>query len=61
MTAISPRLRPTAAIIRDGAILLIQDDDPDSIGLHTNLPGGGLEPGEALHDGLRREMRISAA
>lgn len=50
------RLRPSAAIIRDDMILLIEDDEP-GFGLHYNLPGGGLEVGELLKLGLTREVR----
>lgn len=49
------RLRPSAAIIRDGALLLIEYDQP-GVGLHYNLPGGGLNPDETVYDGLRREL-----
>ena len=49
------RIRPSAAIVRDGAILLIEYDDP-YIGRHYNFPGGGLEPGEAMEEGLKREV-----
>ncbi len=51
----SVRLRPTAAIVRDAAILLIEDDKP-GFGLHYNLPGGGLEAGETLIEGIEREV-----
>jgi ADP-ribose pyrophosphatase YjhB (NUDIX family) len=53
------RLRPSAAIVRDDAILLIEFDDPGS-GLHYNLPGGGLHPEETVYEGLRRELREEA-
>ena len=47
-----------AAIVRDGAILLVEVDDPDDpYGPNFNLPGGGVEPGESLHEALRREVR----
>lgn len=49
------RIRASAAIVRDGRILLIECDDP-TLGLHYNLPGGGVEPGEAMHDAVRREV-----
>ena len=55
----SVRLRPSAAIIRDGAILLIEDDEP-GFGIHYNLPGGGLEDSESLHEGVVRELREEA-
>jgi 8-oxo-dGTP diphosphatase len=52
------RVGARAAIIRDGAILLIEYDD--ETGLHYNLPGGGVEDGESIHDALRRELREEA-
>jgi 8-oxo-dGTP diphosphatase len=53
---VSDRIRVTvrAVIIRDGALLLSEYDD--ETGLHYNLPGGGVEPGEGLHEALRREV-----
>lgn len=47
------RLSANAAIIDKGRILLIEFHDAD--GLHFNLPGGGLDPGENTIEGLRRE------
>ena len=49
------RIRPSAAIIRDGKVLLIECDD-SNVGWHFNFPGGGLEPGEAIEAGLKREV-----
>ncbi len=49
------RNRVCAAIIQDGEILLVEFDD--ETGLHYNLPGGGVKPGESLHEALRREVR----
>jgi len=51
------RIRASASIVRDGRILLIEYDDPNSDpALHYNLPGGGLEATESLLDGVRREV-----
>jgi len=47
------RVRPTALIVKDDAILLIEYDDHT---LHYNLPGGGAEPGETLKEALVREL-----
>ncbi|HET7628566.1 MAG TPA: NUDIX domain-containing protein [Bacillales bacterium] len=48
------RIRPTALIVQDGKVLLIEYDDN---GIHYNLPGGGAEPGETLIKGVKREVK----
>jgi len=48
-----------AIIIRDGSILLTRNEDVS--GLYYLFPGGGQEPGETLHDALRRECREEIA
>ncbi len=48
------RIRPTALIIQDNAILLVEYKDEN--GIHYNLPGGGAEPGETVTEGVRREV-----
>lgn len=48
------RIGARAAIVRDNALLLIEYDD--ETGLHYNLPGGGVEDGEGIHDALQREL-----
>ena len=53
------RLGARAAIIRNGAILLVAFDDDN--GFHYNLPGGGVEPGERLYAAVQREVREEAA
>jgi 8-oxo-dGTP diphosphatase len=58
MTGAAPpglRVGVSAVIVHDEAILLVEFDD--ETGPHFNLPGGGVEPGESLHDALRREVR----
>jgi len=47
------RVRPTALIIKDESILLVEYDDE---GIHYNLPGGGAEPGETVIEGVKREV-----
>jgi ADP-ribose pyrophosphatase YjhB (NUDIX family) len=49
------RIRVTGIVIEDGEILLL-DQDTDS-GRSFSLPGGKLEDGETLAEGLVREMR----
>ena len=51
------RIRASAAIVRDDHILLVEYNDPRvNPSVHYNLPGGGVEPGEPLHDAVRREV-----
>jgi len=52
----SIRVRASAVIIRHASILLIENID-ERIGLHFNLPGGGVEPNESILDALHREAR----
>lgn len=47
------RIRCTGLIIKDDSILLVEYQDN---GTHYNLPGGGLEPGETIIDGVIREV-----
>ena len=45
------------AIIRDGArVLLVRRGQPPGLGLWS-IPGGRVEPGEAVEDAVRREVR----
>lgn len=48
------RISTRAVIEQDGRILLIECQDGDL--LHYNLPGGGVDAGESLHEALRREV-----
>ncbi len=50
------RVGVSAAIVQDGAVLLVAFDDDES-GYHYNLPGGGIEPGEGVVAALEREVR----
>lgn len=50
------RVSAAAAIVRAGALLLVEFDEA-GIGIHYNLPGGGHEAGESLRETARRETR----
>ncbi|GAB4467788.1 MAG: hypothetical protein OHK0029_39850 [Armatimonadaceae bacterium] len=55
------RVRVIGILVRQEKILLIAYDGmPNGSGFHYNFPGGGLETGELLADGVRREMREEA-
>lgn len=47
------RIRCTGLIIENNSVLLVEYDDN---GIHYNLPGGGLEPGETIIEGVAREV-----
>jgi 8-oxo-dGTP diphosphatase len=47
------RIRCTGLIIEKNSVLLVEYDDN---GIHYNLPGGGLEPGETILEGVAREV-----
>lgn len=49
------RVRATALIIQEDAVLLVEYDDKN--GIHYNLPGGGAEPGESVIEAVQREVR----
>jgi 8-oxo-dGTP diphosphatase len=49
------RIRPTALILNEDHVLLIEySENPND--LHYNLPGGGAEPGETILETLSREL-----
>ncbi len=50
-----PQLAVSAAIFRDGKILLVRRARPPAKGFYS-LPGGRVEFGETLHTALRREV-----
>ncbi|MEH7126556.1 NUDIX domain-containing protein [Bacillus sp. JJ1773] len=47
------RIRCTGLIIEHNSVLLVEYDHN---GIHYNLPGGGLEPGETIIEGVAREV-----
>ena len=49
------RVSVRAIIVRDGMVPMAAFDD--EFGYHYNLPGGGVQPGETMHEALRREVR----
>jgi ADP-ribose pyrophosphatase YjhB (NUDIX family) len=51
-----PRAGVSAALIRDGAVLLIERGTAPFAGLWS-LPGGSIEPGETAEEAIRREVR----
>jgi 8-oxo-dGTP diphosphatase len=51
-----PVLAVSAAIIRDGKVLVVRRARPPAMGVYT-LPGGGVELGETLVEAVKREVR----
>src|ERR671936_629063 len=51
-----PFLAASAAIVRDGKVLLVRRAQPPANGLFS-LPGGVVEVGETLHEAVAREVR----
>jgi 8-oxo-dGTP diphosphatase len=51
-----PYLAVSAAIFRDGRVLIVRRAQPPASGLYT-LPGGGVELGETLQQAIVREVR----
>jgi len=51
-----PWLAVSAAILRDGKVLVVRRARRPALSLYT-LPGGVVEAGETLHDALIREVR----
>ncbi len=50
-----PILAVSAAIIRDGKVLIVRRARPPAQGVYT-LPGGGVEVGESLTEAVAREV-----
>jgi 8-oxo-dGTP diphosphatase len=50
-----PVLAVSAAVFRDGKVLLVRRARPPALGLFT-LPGGGVEAGETLVEAIIREV-----
>jgi ADP-ribose pyrophosphatase YjhB (NUDIX family) len=53
------RVTARALIVANEAVLLVEFDDES--GLHYNLPGGGVDPGETIIEGLTREAKEEAS
>jgi 8-oxo-dGTP diphosphatase len=56
----TPILAVSAAIIRDGKVLIVRRARPPARGVYT-LPGGGVEVGETLIEAVAREVREETA
>lgn len=55
-----PFLAVSAAVFRDGRVLIVRRARPPAHGLYT-LPGGGVELGETLEQAVVREIREETA
>ena len=55
-----PYLAVSAAVFRDGRVLIVRRARPPAHGLYT-LPGGGVEVGETLEQAVIREIREETA
>ena len=55
-----PFLAVSAAIIRDGKVLVVRRARKPALNLYT-LPGGAVELGETLHEAVVREVREETA
>jgi len=55
-----PYLAVSAAIFRDGRVLIVRRAQPPARGVFT-LPGGGVELGETLEQAVIREVREETA
>ena len=55
-----PYLAVSAAIVRDGKVLLVRRARNPALGIYT-LPGGGVETGETLAQAAAREVREETA
>ncbi len=55
-----PYLAVSAAIVRDGKVLLVRRARHPALGVYT-LPGGGVETGETLAQAAAREVREETA
>jgi ADP-ribose pyrophosphatase YjhB (NUDIX family) len=55
-----PYLAVSAAIFREGRVLIVRRARPPAHGLYT-LPGGGVELGETLEEAVIREVREETA
>jgi len=53
---LTTRVRCTGLLIENDSLLLMRYADPD-VGDIWQYPDGGLEPGETITEGVRREMR----
>ena len=59
VTGFGIRVRACALIIENNSILLVEFDD-EQVGVHYNLPAGGVEKGECIKEAVMREAREEA-
>ena len=55
-----PYLAVSAAILRNGKVLVVRRARKPALGVYT-LPGGGVEIGETLTEAVKREVREETA
>jgi len=55
-----PYLAVSAAILRDGKVLVVRRARKPALGVYT-LPGGAVEAGETLEEAVKREVREETA
>jgi ADP-ribose pyrophosphatase YjhB (NUDIX family) len=55
-----PYLAVSAAIVREGKVLIVRRQRPPAKGIYT-FPGGVVEAGETLHEAVTREVREETA
>jgi ADP-ribose pyrophosphatase YjhB (NUDIX family) len=53
----SPRRAARVAIFAPDDTLFLFRYDNEEVGVHWAMPGGGLDAGESLHEGVQREVR----
>lgn len=52
----TPRLAARTAVLEPGGAVFLLRSDNSEVGVHWNMPGGGIEQGESPTTGARREL-----